>query len=107
MVEGLDIVILRELTGDVYFGEPRGIEIDADGERAAFNTMRYTEAEIERIAHAGFRGRAASAASKLCSVDKANVLETMQLWREVVDARSARDYPGRRADAICTSTPRR
>ena len=76
-------MILRELTGDIYFGEPRGRSINADGEREAFNTMRYSEAEIERIAHVGFGARR-QRRKKLCSVDKANVLEIMQLWREVV-----------------------
>jgi 3-isopropylmalate dehydrogenase len=82
VVGGVDMVILRELNGDLYFGEPRGIEVSAN-ERVGFNTMRYSESEIERIAHVGFqtaRGRR----GKLCSVDKANVLETMALWREVV-----------------------
>lgn len=83
IVKGLDIVILRELNGDIYFGEPRGIEIDANGERIGINTMRYSEAEIRRIAHVGFQ-TARKRRRKLTSVDKANVLETMHLWREVV-----------------------
>jgi len=83
VVGGVDMVILRELNGDLYFGQPRGIEKDADGKRVGINTMRYTEAEIERIAHAGFKA-AQLRRKKLCSVDKANVLETMALWREVV-----------------------
>lgn len=91
IVEGLDIVILRELTGDVYFGEPRGEGINAAGEREAFNTMRYSEPEIERIAHVGFR-TAQNRGKRLCSVDKANVLEVMQLWRDVV-TRVGKDYP--------------
>ena len=91
VVEGLDLIILRELTGDLYFGEPRGIEINADGERVGINTMRYTESEIARIAHAGFK-TARSRRRKLCSVDKANVLETMALWREVV-IEVGREYP--------------
>jgi 3-isopropylmalate dehydrogenase len=91
VIEGLDIIILRELNGDVYFGEPRGIFTEKSGERVGINTMRYTESEIERIAHAGFR-LARLRHRRLCSVDKANVLETMQLWREVV-TRVARDYP--------------
>ena len=82
VVEGLDIVILRELNGDLYFGEPRGIHHDARGEREGVNTMRYSESEIERIAHVAFR-TARERRRKVCSVDKANVLETMQLWREV------------------------
>ena len=91
VVEGLDLMILRELTGDVYFGEPRGSGLNARGEREAFNTMRYSEPEIERIAHVAFR-TARLRSGKLCSVDKANVLEVMQLWREVV-TRVGLDYP--------------
>jgi 3-isopropylmalate dehydrogenase len=91
IVSGLDLIILRELNGDVYFGEPRGIYRDASGERFGVNTMRYSESEIERVAHVGFR-LARSRRGKLCSVDKANVLETMQLWREVV-SRVGKEYP--------------
>jgi 3-isopropylmalate dehydrogenase len=91
VVEGLDILILRELTGDLYFGEPRGISVNARGEREAINTMRYTEGEIERIARVAFQA-ARKRRGKVCSVDKANVLEVMQLWREVV-TRVGRDYP--------------
>ena len=83
IVKGLDLVILRELNGDLYFGKPRGIETDAKGERHGINTMRYSESEVERIAHAAFR-LARMRRKKVCSVDKANVLETMQLWRETV-----------------------
>jgi len=91
LVAGLDLIILRELNGDIYYGEPRGISTGADGKRVGVNTMRYTEPEIERIAHVGFmaaRGRR----KKLCSVDKANVLETMVLWRETV-TRVGKEYP--------------
>jgi 3-isopropylmalate dehydrogenase len=91
VVAGLDLLILRELTGDIYFGQPRGIRAREDGEREGFDTMRYSESEIRRIAHAGFRA-AQKRRRKLCSVDKANVLETSQLWREVVTA-VAKDYP--------------
>ena len=91
VVEGLDILILRELTGDVYFGEPRGSGVNAAGEREAFNTMRYSEPEVERIAHVAFR-TARARKGRLCSVDKANVLEVMQLWREVV-TRVGAEYP--------------
>ena len=91
VVGGVDMVILRELNGDLYFGQPRGIETDAEGRRVGFNTMRYTDAEIERIAHAGFQA-ARRRRKKLCSVDKANVLETSQLWRDVV-VEVAREYP--------------
>jgi 3-isopropylmalate dehydrogenase len=91
IVEGLDIVILRELTGDLYFGEPRGIRTLPSGERQGFNTMVYSESEVERIAHVAFR-TAQGRRKKVCSVDKANVLETMQLWREVV-SRVGKEYP--------------
>src|SRR6185436_8648704 len=70
VVEGLDILILRELTGDIYFGEPRGFDIAADGSREAFNTMRYSEPEVERIAHVAFK-TARMRRRKVCSVDKA------------------------------------
>jgi 3-isopropylmalate dehydrogenase len=83
LVAGLDLLILRELTGDIYFGQPRGIRINDAGEREGFDTMRYAESEIRRIAHAGFKA-ARKRGRRLCSVDKANVLETSQLWREVV-----------------------
>jgi len=83
VVAGLDILIVRELTGDIYFGRPRGIRKLKSGVREGFDTMRYTDEEIRRIAHAGFRA-ALKRNRKLCSVDKANVLETSQLWREVV-----------------------
>jgi len=83
VVAGLDILILRELTGDIYFGQPRGLQKTADGQREGFDTMRYTESEIRRIAHSGFQA-AMKRGRKLCSVDKANVLETSQLWRDVV-----------------------
>jgi 3-isopropylmalate dehydrogenase len=84
IVRDLDLVIVRELTGDVYFGEPRGIEASPNGERSAVNTMRYSAREIERVAHVAFR-LARTRRKRVCSVDKANVLETMWLWREVVD----------------------
>ena len=83
LVAGLDILILRELTSDIYFGQPRGIRTTDDGQREGFDTMRYTEAEIARIAHAGFAA-ARKRARRLTSIDKANVLETTQLWRDVV-----------------------
>jgi 3-isopropylmalate dehydrogenase len=95
VVSGLDILILRELTGDIYFGQPRGIRVAADGpfagQREGFDTMRYTEGEIRRIMHVGFAA-ARKRGKKLCSVDKANVLETMQLWKEVA-AEVAKEYP--------------
>jgi len=91
LVEGLDLMVLRELNGDIYYGTPRGISTNADGVREGVNTMRYTEPEIERIAHVGFKA-ARGRRKKLCSVDKANVLETMVLWRETV-IKVARQYP--------------
>ena len=90
IVAGVDMLILRELNGDLYFGEPRGVHME-DGKRVGINTMRYSEDEIARIAHAGFKA-ARLRRGKLCSVDKANVLETMQLWREVV-MEVGREYP--------------
>ena len=91
LVENLDILILRELTGGIYFGEPRGIEL-RENERVGFNTLVYSEGEIERIARVGFE-LAEKRSGKVCSVDKANVLEVSQLWREVVND-IAVDYPG-------------
>ncbi len=91
IVQGLDIMILRELNGDLYFGEPRGIGRTADGRRCGTNTMYYTEDEIARIARVGFE-TARRRRGRLCSVDKANVLETMHLWREVV-TETGREYP--------------
>jgi 3-isopropylmalate dehydrogenase len=82
-VAGLDLLIVRELTGDIYFGEPRGISTLPSGEREGFNTMRYRESEIRRIARVAFEA-ARKRSRKLCSVDKANVLETTELWRQVV-----------------------
>jgi len=82
VVSGLDILIVRELTGDIYFGAPRGIR-DVNGAREGFDTMRYSESEIRRIARVAFEA-ARKRARRVCSVDKANVLETSQLWREVV-----------------------
>ncbi len=90
IVAGLDLLIVRELTGDIYFGEPRGVRTLANGEREGFNTMRYAEHEVERVARVAFDA-ARKRRRKLCSVEKANVLETSGLWREVV-VRVARDY---------------
>jgi len=90
VVSGLDIMIVRELTGDIYFGEPRGVT-GAKGERVGFNTMRYTEAQIRRILHVGFR-TARQRNGRLCSVDKMNVLETTQFWRDIAEEIAA-DYP--------------
>ena len=91
LVENLDILILRELTGGIYFGEPRGVEL-RENERVGFNTLVYSEGEIERIARVGFE-LAEKRSGRVCSVDKANVLEVSQLWREVVND-IAVDYPG-------------
>jgi 3-isopropylmalate dehydrogenase len=90
-VSGLDLVIVRELTGDIYFGEPRGRRTTTAGEREGFDTMRYAEGEIARIARVGFE-TARKRTRRLVSVDKANVLDTSILWREVV-TEVARDYP--------------
>ena len=89
IVTGLDLLIVRELTGGLYFGEPRGIETGSSGRRGV-NTMSYTEAEIERVARVAFAA-ARRRTRRLCSVDKANVLETSELWRDVVN-HVARDY---------------
>ena len=83
VVAGLDLLILRELTGDIYFGQPRGVRTNEAGEREGFDTMRYTESEIRRIAHTAFQA-ARKRSGRVCSVDKANVLETTQFWRDVV-----------------------
>ena len=91
VVRGLDLVILRELTGDAYFGEPRGIKRDDAGNRIGFNTMIYSEPEIRRIGHVAFH-LARERRKKLCSVDKANVLETSKVWREVM-SEVGREYP--------------
>lgn len=91
IVAGLDILIMRELTGDIYFGQPRGIRTNEAGEREGFDTMRYSESEIRRIAQRGFEA-ARRRQHRLCSVDKANVLETTQLWRDVV-TEVGKDYP--------------
>jgi 3-isopropylmalate dehydrogenase len=90
VVAGLDILIVRELTGDIYFGQPRGIEV-RDGEKVGFNTMIYSETEIRRIAKVAFEA-ARRRNRKVCSVDKMNVLECTQLWRDVVTS-MASEYP--------------
>ena len=83
LVAGLDLMILRELTGDIYFGQPRGRRTLENGESEGFDTMKYSASEIRRIAHVGF-AIARKRSRRLCSVDKANVLDTSILWREVV-----------------------
>ena len=89
-IKGVDIMIVRELTGDVYFGEPKGIE-ERNGQKVGFNNMIYWEYEIERIAKTAF-DIAMKRNKKICSVDKANVLDVSRLWREVVE-KVAKDYP--------------
>jgi 3-isopropylmalate dehydrogenase len=91
VVSGLDIMIVRELTGGIYFGQPRGVRTLDNGEREGFNTLVYRESEIERIARVAF-DISRKRGGRLCSVDKANVLECTELWREVV-GRVGADYP--------------
>ncbi len=91
IVAGLDILIVRELTGGIYFGEPRGIRTLPNGERQGYNTDVYSESEIRRIAHVAFQ-LAQQRDKRVCSVDKANVLEVTELWREVV-TQVAQEYP--------------
>lgn len=95
VVSGLDILIIRELTGDIYFGKPRGVRVCPDGpfagQQEGFDTMRYAEGEIRRIAHVAFQA-AQKRSKRLTSVDKANVLETFQFWRDIVTD-VHREYP--------------
>lgn len=95
IVAGLDILIIRELTGDIYFGQPRGVRVLDDGpykgQRQGFDTMHYAESEVQRIAHVAFQA-AQKRNKKLCSVDKANVLETSQFWRDIM-IQVATEYP--------------
>ncbi|KAE9639942.1 3-isopropylmalate dehydrogenase [Pseudomonas sp. PB103] len=91
IVAGLDILIVRELTGGIYFGAPRGTRTLENGERQSYDTLPYSESEIRRIARVGF-DMAMVRGKKLCSVDKANVLASSQLWREIVEE-VAKDYP--------------
>ncbi len=91
IVSGLDLMIVRELTGGIYFGQPRGIRTLESGEKEGFNTLVYAEHEIERIAHSAFKV-AMKREKKVCSVDKANVLEVSELWRDVM-VRVAKEYP--------------
>jgi 3-isopropylmalate dehydrogenase len=92
IVENLDIMIVRELTGDLYFGEPRGVTTLADGSRQGVNTMTYNSKEVERIARVSF-DLAKIRGKKLCSIDKANVIETTEMWREVVTEMGQKEYP--------------
>ena len=91
LVKGLDIMIVRELTGGIYFGEPRGIEELPDGTRRGVNTLTYTSGEVERIGRVAF-DLAQKRGGKVCSIDKANVLETTVMWREVMESIKG-DYP--------------
>ncbi len=100
LISGLDILIIRELTGDIYFGQPRGRRVSTDGHfpgaEEAFDTMRYSKPEIERIAHVAFQAarkrKAAGTEGRVTSVDKANVLETFQFWKDVV-SEVGKQYP--------------
>ncbi|MEN9619529.1 MAG: 3-isopropylmalate dehydrogenase [Pseudomonadota bacterium] len=100
LIAGLDILIIRELTGDIYFGQPRGRRVATDGHfpgaEEAFDTMRYSKPEIERIAHVAFQAarkrKAAGKEGRVTSVDKANVLETFQFWKDVV-SEVGKEYP--------------
>lgn len=91
IVKGLDIMIVRELTGDLYFGEPRGVKILEDGSKQGYNTMTYNSKEVERIAEIAFN-LAKIRNKKLCSIDKANVIETTEMWREVVTEIGSKKY---------------
>ncbi|MDO4642608.1 MAG: 3-isopropylmalate dehydrogenase [Cardiobacteriaceae bacterium] len=91
LVSGLDILIVRELTGGIYFGQPRGLGENAQGEREGYNTLRYSESEVRRIAKIAFDA-AMQRQKRLCSIDKMNVLESSQLWREIVQEMAA-EYP--------------
>ena len=91
VVAGLDIMIVRELTGGIYFGQPHGIRVLENGERQGYNSAVYSESEIERIARVGFE-TAMKRNKRLCSVDKANVLEVSELWREIVE-KVGKEFP--------------
>lgn len=99
VVSGLDILIVRELTGDIYFGEPRGIRTLENGEKEGFNTMKYSESEIRRIAKVAFEA-AQKRGKKLCSVDKANVLETTEFWKQIFTEVAAQ-YPDVELTHVC------
>ncbi len=93
VVRGLDIMIVRESTGGIYFGEPRGVETLPDGQQRGFNTESYSTHEIERVARVAFE-LAGKRQGRVCSVEKANVMESGLLWRQVVTALAAREFPG-------------
>ena len=90
-MRGLDILIVRELTGGIYFGQPRGLGQNEAGEREGYNTLRYSESEVRRIARVAFTA-AQGRQKRLCSIDKMNVLESSQLWRDIV-TETAADFP--------------
>ena len=92
VVSGIDIMVVRELTGGIYFGEPRGVEQLPDGRKKGVNTLVYTSDEVERIGRVAF-DIAAKRAGRVCSVDKANVLEATEMWREVITELGQREYP--------------
>ena len=91
VIEGVDILVVRELVSGIYFGQPRGIETLPDGEKRGFNTLAYKTSEIERIARKAFEA-ARLRNNRVCSIDKANVLESTEFWREVVTALHAAEY---------------
>ena len=98
IINGLDLLIVRELTGGIYFGEPRGIETLDNGDKHGYNTMTYTTPEIKRIGKVAFemaqtRAKASGKKAKLCSVDKANVLEVTELWKQTITEMGEADYP--------------
>ena len=105
MLKGVDFVIIRELTSGIYFGEPRGIETLADGQRRGFNTEQYTTSQVRRVARSAFE-LARTRRNKVCSVDKANVLEASVLWREEVIALHARrSFPTSNSPISMSITP--
>ncbi|MGH7067543.1 MAG: isocitrate/isopropylmalate family dehydrogenase, partial [Acetobacteraceae bacterium] len=93
IVRGLDLMIVRESTGGIYFGEPRGVETLPDGQKRGINTEVYTTGEIERVGRIAFE-LAAKRQKHLCSVEKANVMESGLLWRQTITALGAREFPG-------------
>lgn len=92
VIEGLDLMIVRELTGGIYFGEPKAVEVLPDGQKKGYNTLVYTTSEIERIARVAF-DLASKRGGKVCSVDKANVLVSTELWRNVVTEICDKEFP--------------
>ena len=103
VVRGLDLMIVRESTGGIYFGEPRGVETLPDGKKRGFDTEVYTTREIERVARVAFE-LARKRQNRVCSVEKANVMQSGLLWRQTVTALQRARIPRRRAVATCTPT---